>query len=315
MSDPEGGADGSPVDLRATGERIEALLDASSSGGIVARERSEELVRLVVELYGSGLERTLEILHETGRLDEVALDALVADDLVASLLLVHGLHPDGLVTRVERALDDVRPYLGSHGGDVELLEVSGSGVVRLRLLGSCDGCASSAATLTLAVEGTIRDAAPEVTDIEVDAATATPDPVPEAAFIPLGSLRVRASGSGGDGVGAWQPAPELAELAAGELRAAVIADVPVVACRVGSERFVFRDRCPSCAASLADARVERRLGGDANDAVLRCVTCGAHYDIRRAGVGIDDDREHLDPVPLVTRHGDVEVALPRSVSA
>ena len=108
-------------DLRGTGDRIEVLLEAASTGGRVARERAEELVRLVVDLYGAGLERVLEIVHEAGRLDDELLDRLVADDLVASLLAVHGLHPDDVGTRVARALDGVRPYLGSHGGDVELV--------------------------------------------------------------------------------------------------------------------------------------------------------------------------------------------------
>ena len=76
------------------------------------------------------------------------MDALVADDLVASLLLVHGLHPESLDNRVEAALASVRPFLAQHGGDVELLGIDEDrGAVRLRLLGSCDGCPSSAVTL------------------------------------------------------------------------------------------------------------------------------------------------------------------------
>src|SRR5687767_3620052 len=114
-------------DLRATGERIDTLLDASASGGAVARERAEELVRLVTDLYGAGLERFLDLLHESGRLDDDLLAQLADDDLLASLLLVHGLHPYGVETRVEHALESVRPYLGSHGGDVELLAVTDDG--------------------------------------------------------------------------------------------------------------------------------------------------------------------------------------------
>ena len=130
----------------------------------MARERAEELVRLVVDLYGAGLERLLEILHERGRLDDDVLDALAARR--AGGQPAAGARPASVrasTTRVERALDGVRPYLGSHGGDVELLEVTGEGVVRLRLLGSCDGCPSSSVTLKLAVEGAIEAAAPEVT--------------------------------------------------------------------------------------------------------------------------------------------------------
>ncbi|MFD4776143.1 NifU family protein, partial [Streptomyces sp. NPDC058427] len=130
-------------DWRATGERIDTLIAASGSGGAVARERSEELVRLVVDFYGAGLERLLDLVYEQGRLDDDVLAALAGDELVASVLLVHGLHPYTVETRVEQALESVRPYLGSHGGDVELLDVTEEGAVRLRLLGSCDGCPSS----------------------------------------------------------------------------------------------------------------------------------------------------------------------------
>ena len=77
---------------------------------------AEELVRLVVDLYGAGLERLLEIVYDAAGSTTELLGRLAADDLVASLLLVHGLHPDDVGDRVERALDDVRPYLGSHGG-------------------------------------------------------------------------------------------------------------------------------------------------------------------------------------------------------
>ena len=82
-------------------------------------ERAQQLVREVVGLYGAGLERIM-------RLGEPGLaERLATDDLVASLLLVHGLHPHDVHRRVSDALDRVRPYLGSHGGDVDLLEVTG----------------------------------------------------------------------------------------------------------------------------------------------------------------------------------------------
>ena len=55
---------------------------------------------LVTNLYGAGLERMLDVLADAGRLDRVALDALAADELVSGLLLVHGLHPHDVDTRV-----------------------------------------------------------------------------------------------------------------------------------------------------------------------------------------------------------------------
>jgi nitrite reductase/ring-hydroxylating ferredoxin subunit len=104
--------------------------------------------------------------------------------------------------------------------------------------------------------------------------------------------------------------PELADLAAGELRALGVAGVPVVVARVGSQRYAYRNRCGRCGGSLWAARLERRLGGSTGDAVLSCPGCGAHFDACRAGIGLDDEREHLEPLPLLEREGVLAVAVP-----
>ena len=305
--------------LRATGERIDALLDASSSGGIVARERAEELVRLVADLYGAGLERVLTIVDDSGHLDDDVLAALAADDVVASLLLVHGLHPYDVTTRVEQALEGVRPYLGSHGGDVELLEVSDEGVVRLRLLGSCDGCPSSSVTLKLAVEGAIEAAAPEITTIQVDDPTEDTS-VAVGPVISIDSLRSRIGGAPaveeiGQHGSSWEAVPGLAELSPGGVAGFVVAETSILGCRIDSDLFAFLDRCARCAATLAGATLSRRLGGAIGDAVLRCPTCQAHYEVRRAGACLDATELHLDPLPLLVSGDVVSVAIPASVTA
>jgi Fe-S cluster biogenesis protein NfuA/nitrite reductase/ring-hydroxylating ferredoxin subunit len=301
-------------DLRATGDRIEALLEAASTGGRVARERAEELVRLVVDLYGAGLGRLLEIVHESGRLDDDLLDRLAGDDLVASLLAVHGLHPDDVSTRVARALDGVRPYLGSHGGDVQLVAVTDDGRVRLRMLGSCDGCPSSSVTLTLAVESAIRDAAPEVTGIDVE----EPPAATTSSVIPVTALRSRLerpAASGGD----WTAVAGFGDLAPGDVGRFAVDGMAVVGVRVGADLYAYRDACAACGSSLAAGTVARRLGGAAGDAVLRCPSCGGHFDVRRAGRGLDPGADgsdvHLEPVPLLVRDGVVALAVPRAVGA
>jgi Fe-S cluster biogenesis protein NfuA len=114
-----------------------------------------EAVAAVVELYGEALARL------------VAGADPVEDELVSHLLLLHDLHPVALPSRVEQALEEVRPYLRSHGGEVELLAVR-DGVVRLRLRGSCSGCPASRTTLELAVDEAVRRAAPEVEAIEAE---------------------------------------------------------------------------------------------------------------------------------------------------
>lgn len=297
-------------DLRTTGERIDTLLDASAAGGAVARERAEELVRLVADLYGAGLERMMELLHEHGLLDEDLLAELAGDDLLASLLLVHGLHPYDVRTRVEQALDSVRPYLGSHGGDVELLEVTDEGAVHLRLLGSCDGCPSSSVTLELAVNDAIEAAAPEVTSIEVETASSGAETI-----IPLTALRTRIDATTAeDGGSSWSHLPEAAEVPDGGLRQLTASGVSVVVCRIGADLFAFRDRCAQCEATLDGATLARRLGGAVGDALLTCSACRAHYDVRRAGACLDQEGLHLDPLPLLVNDGVVSVAVPTPVA-
>ena len=162
-------------DLRAVGDRLQALLDnLRSRSEPTVYELAEEALGLVSQLYGGGLARVVDIAQAPAPAGGPSvLDRLIDDDLVASLLVVHGLHPLDLAGRVGRALDNVRPYLGSHGGDVQVVGVDeGSGVVQLRMLGSCDGCPSSAVTLEMAVEQAIRAAAPEVERIEVEGAVA-----------------------------------------------------------------------------------------------------------------------------------------------
>jgi Fe-S cluster biogenesis protein NfuA/nitrite reductase/ring-hydroxylating ferredoxin subunit len=304
-------------DLQATGERIDALLDASSAGGVKGRERAEELLRLVTDVYGAGLERFMDLLHETGRLDDDLLALLAEDDLVSSLLLVHGLHPYGVEQRVEQALESVRPYLGSHGGDVELLGVDAGGVVSLRLLGSCDGCPSSSVTLKLAVEDAIESAAPEIVAIEVEEAAGADNGAGAGGpLIPVDSLRSRldSSGSGDEAGGAWHELSVPADLAAGGTATTTVGDTRLLLCRVGTDVLVFRDRCARCEEGLGDAVLARRLGGKADDALLRCPTCGAHYDVRRAGACLDAPDLHLDPLPLLTDGPTVSVAVPAPVA-
>ncbi|HEX3538894.1 MAG TPA: NifU family protein [Acidimicrobiales bacterium] len=153
--------------LRAVGDRIEQLLDelrAAADPRIYGQ--AEEMLGLVTDLYGGGLARIAEIVGEE---DPAMLDRLAGDELVSSLLLVHGLHPEDLATRVGRALEGVRPMLASHGGDVELLDIDvQAGAVHLNLLGSCHGCPSSTVTLRLAVETAIAEAAPEIVIIDVE---------------------------------------------------------------------------------------------------------------------------------------------------
>ena len=278
----------SEVQWRRAGDRIQTLLDSCAAGGTAAYERAQQLVREVVGLYGAGLDRIVQLG------DPGLSERLATDDLVASLLLVHGLHPHDVHRRVSDALDRVRPYLGSHGGDVDLLEISDAGVVRLALTGSCKSCPSSAATLELAVEDAIRAAAPEISSIEA----VTAQPTSEPTVIPAESLLAHMHSNGSSGSN-WHPLPELAELDPGDVAGFSISGTTVVVCRVGDLPLAYVDHCPICDDSMAGAQLRETL--------LGCPQCGTQFDIVHAGAG--PDGVHLEPLPLLLRDGVPSVAL------
>ena len=158
-------------DFRERMERIETLLrEVEQTANPQARACTREIVQSILDLHGAALERMLEQIAGSTRVGVDLLESVAEDDLVGSMLLLYGLHPLDTKTRVHNALDKVRPALRSHGGSVEFLGIV-DGVVRLRLHGGCDGCASSAATLKQSIEQAIFDKAPEVTAIELDEAS------------------------------------------------------------------------------------------------------------------------------------------------
>jgi hypothetical protein len=135
--------------LREAGERIEALLaELGALADPRAREKAEELVRLLVETYGEGLARMVEIAGPE------TLDRFAEDMLVSSLLVLHGLHPLDTETRVRQALDRLRPF-----GQIQILEL-GAAAVQVRAEAGAPG-------LRAAIERVLEEAAPEVTRVEV----------------------------------------------------------------------------------------------------------------------------------------------------
>jgi Fe-S cluster biogenesis protein NfuA/nitrite reductase/ring-hydroxylating ferredoxin subunit len=287
--------------VRDVGARVEELLAALRSGAARdAGPAAEELVRLLVGLYGDGLSRIVATLREQGEPGIAMLHKLTEDPLVESLLLLHDLHPLDVDARIQLALDRVRPYLGSHAGGVEYLGVQ-DGVARLRLEGSCHGCPSSTATVQLAIEGAVQDAAPEVTGVVVEGMTAPPGPQ----LLQIGR-RPEAGGdvSNPERDGNWVTLPGIGPPSARPVSVAA-GDLAMVVCSVRGTLYAYRDGCAACGSSLADGELQREE--------LACPACGARYNVRLAGRGLDDPALHLEPLPLLTDSAGVHVAVPETV--
>ncbi|WP_376796932.1 NifU family protein [Thermogemmatispora sp.] len=161
---------------RHPAEEIERLLaeieDLPDARG---RALAEELVRSLLSLYGEGLRRMVELLSAAESSQRSSsgthlLELLASDELVAALLLLHDLHPVPLRVRLEQALEELRPVVQGHGGELVLVDLA-EGVLSLRLTGSCHGCPASLQYLRQRIEEAVYRVAPDLSGLEIEEGT------------------------------------------------------------------------------------------------------------------------------------------------
>jgi Fe-S cluster biogenesis protein NfuA/nitrite reductase/ring-hydroxylating ferredoxin subunit len=261
------------------------LLDEPARGTALAA------VQALLDLYGEGLGRIVDGVAPAGGAGAPA--PLLGDELVSHLLLLHDLHPVSVEERVAEALDQVRPYLASHGGDVTLLGIEGD-TARLALQGSCSGCPASSMTLRLAVEDAIRRTAPEIERVEAEGVGEAPARIARAAG-------ASAPGASPASDGTWSVAGTTAQLTRGGARVRDVAGEPVIFAAWDGDLYAYRPTCPACGGTLA---------WDGAGPELACEACANRYDARRAGRCVDDPQLFAEPIPLLTSEtGVVRVAL------
>lgn len=133
----------------------------------VSRDAAKKLVQLLMDLHSKGLERSLEIIFGSAKSGAPLIDELGQDSLVGSLLVLYGLHPDDLPTRVERKLEQTRAKFHKMGAEATLIAIE-EGNVRVHV--SVDGhtCGSTKQSVRAAVEEALYEAAPDLTSISVE---------------------------------------------------------------------------------------------------------------------------------------------------
>jgi Fe-S cluster biogenesis protein NfuA/nitrite reductase/ring-hydroxylating ferredoxin subunit len=272
-----------PVDLL---DRIQELTDkVDALADVRARTLAQELVATVIAMYGDGLSRIMEVITGAREAGETILDELSQDGAVASLLLIHDLYPVSLEDRVIEALDTVRPYMESHGGNVELVALE-DGVAKLALQGSCNGCAASRATLELAIKQALDEHAPDLAGLEVQGVT---DPVlPAASGFELPMAMVEPEPG-------WTPLAEAARPEHGALRTLQANGSSLLLANVDGSLLAYVNECASCGEPLGDGALD---GG-----MLRCCACEVEFDLPRAGRAAGGEPLQLKPVPLLEAGG------------
>jgi Fe-S cluster biogenesis protein NfuA/nitrite reductase/ring-hydroxylating ferredoxin subunit len=305
---PAAGTERQEVLLARVQELQEAL---EAAGNPPPPELLEELLGSVVQMYGAGLERILQALHEAGEEGQRIAAGLAEDPLLATLLLIHDLHPVPLVDRVQAALESVRPYMESHGGNVELLSLE-DGVARIHLRGSCSDCAASSVTLELAIKQALEDAAPDLVGLQVEGvaaqtmngqglpmATGTPAPAAVTGTSAPAGLELPVIMSPPPAPPAWFEVA--ADVDDGAVVAVSVAGRDLVVANVDGTLLAYGNSCAGCGGRLH--RGSLRAGA------LSCPGCGRSFFLPRAGRSMDDDQLQLEPVPLLREQDRVKVAL------
>src|SRR5262249_40447937 len=260
-------------------------------GGMDFDKAVAELEALVETLEREGDERALLLIQLVDAIHRPGLERIAAGDTrdatAQALLQMYDIvAPDDEVL-VEEALDEVRPYIHSHGGSVDLLGVS-DGVVELRMSGSCAGCAASAMTLKRGIEDALRKHYPgfkEVLAEEVEGASA-----PQ--LLQIENLRRPV----------FVDALAASELAPGELTATELDGIQLLLVNYEGEIYALRDGCPVDGNSLGGARLTP-------EGVIVCPWHNCAYDVRTGAPVDGQDADGLRVVPVATQNGSVQVAV------
>lgn len=249
-----------------------------------------ELQTLVETLERDGDERALHLLDLIDAIHRPAMELIAAGRLehpvVQAVLGMYSPDPLDDEMAAEEALDHVRSYIESHGGELELLRVE-EGVVHVRLSGACVGCAGSAITLRRGVEEALREHMPGFREMVAHEPEAAPGPQ----LLQIAPMRRPQFVDAG---------PE-EELADGAVRAMDADGVSVLLARVGDEVYALRNGCAADGLPLEGSRLT-------DEGVLVCPWHNCAYDVR-TGRRVDGGEGRLGVVPVALRDGHVQVAV------
>ena len=171
-------------DFRGDIQRIGGLVqEIESIADPAVRATAKDLVQSLMDLHGAALEKALDIVAEAGDPGMAIIDRLGKNSLVSSVLILYGLHPDDIETRVAKAVDRLRSQLRKQGCEIELIAVN-DGAIRIHVEAGSHTCGSTAKTVQAAVEGAIYDAAPDLTSLVIEGL----EEKPASGFVALGSL-------------------------------------------------------------------------------------------------------------------------------
>ena len=307
-STPDAPTSTAATELDRAARRVDTALERVGLLDAPSRKVADDLRAALEEFHRDGLVRIVRALKADPRGKELLFE-LVDDPVVHALFVMHGIVRADPTTLAQRALEEVRPYLASHGGGVDLLDVE-LPVARVTLSGACTGCSASATTLRDVVERALVAAVPGLHQVVVVPGE------PQRTLVPLASVGLRpgaapaaagpAAGSAGSAPGeetGWTRGPALADVRDGRVTrwlpagTAEGSDSPtqewatgVAIVRIGEAIAAYRDECAHAGLSL-----ERGLV-DVEGCILTCPWHGLKYQaLTGEAISMVDARLHAYP--------------------
>jgi Fe-S cluster biogenesis protein NfuA/nitrite reductase/ring-hydroxylating ferredoxin subunit len=258
-------------------ERVDQALAALKELPEDAREKAMELKEAIESFHAHGLKKLIDTFRKTEEGKKLLFQA-VEEPAIYALFLMHGLIKRDLFTRVAAVLEEVRPYMNSHGGDVELVKVE-DGTVHVRLRGACSGCSLSAVTLKNGVEEAVKSRIPEIEQVvmvedEVDSGYMPPD-----AIRTTGDLQENG----------WLKGPHVSELEEEKPVRLVRGEHDILLVRIDGKVMAFRNQCPHMSMPLHE--------GSVKGAVMTCPWHGFQFDLS-TGECLTVPHVQLEPFPV-----------------
>ncbi|WP_044896544.1 Fe-S cluster biogenesis protein NfuA [Bacillus alveayuensis] len=264
-------------DFHALAERVDRVLESLKDLPEDARMKALELKKAIESFHEYALRKLVRTLRETDKGKEL-LQKAVEDPSIYAMLFMHGIIKQDLFTRVAAVLEEVRPYMRSHGGDVELVKVE-ENTVYVRLQGACSGCSLSTMTLKNGVEEAIKARIPEIEQVVM-----AEDEV-SSGYLPIHVMddenRLDQSG--------WLEGPSVSELKVGQPLRFSCDKGDILLVQLEGKVMAFRNQCPHMGMSLD--------GGLVDESIITCPWHGFRFDLS-TGECITAPHVQLEPFPV-----------------
>lgn len=270
------------TDLDTLAQRVDQAFNEINKLEGPERAKALDLKRAIEAFHKAGITKIVKHLKADPRGKELLFE-LVDEPGVYALFAMHGIVRADVTTQAVRVLEMVRPYMQSHGGDVELVKVEGD-TAFVRLQGACNGCSMAAVTLRNGVEEALTTQIPQITKVEV-----MPNE-PGAGTIMLNTIPINGAQSG------WVKGPAVAEVAAGRPYAFSANDTDILIVNIDNQFFAYRNQCAHQALPLDGGLL------DAEACILTCPWHGFRYDVT-SGECLTAPQAQLEPFPLRIEDG------------